>query len=180
MPPSARVASITTSVPEGGFLMYIHGSVAERFWPRIDQSGGPDSCWIWTGGTASGYGRMGIKGREVGSSHRISWQLHFGPIPGGLHVLHRCDNPPCCNPSHLFLGTQADNNYDREAKGRGTTPPNAKGTDSPNAKLTEQDVINIRTAASSGEPMRRIARRYLAGRTAVRNVVKRKTWMHVP
>jgi hypothetical protein len=91
---------------------------AERFWDRCDLSGGPDACWPWTGARTSwGYGNTRVDGKTVGT-HRVAWQLTHGPIPAGMSVLHRCDNPPCCNPRHLFLGSPLDNKADSIAKGR--------------------------------------------------------------
>jgi len=90
----------------------------EKFWGRVDSSGGEHACWPWLGYiTQDGYGLVGFERRQRGT-HRVAWQLANGPIPDGLWVLHRCDNPPCCNPAHLFLGSVADNNRDRHAKGR--------------------------------------------------------------
>lgn len=93
--------------------------VDERFWVKVDKSAGPDECWPWLAGSCSaGYGTFRFNDRE-NSSNRVAWMLSFGPIPDGLWVLHRCDNPPCCNPRHLFLGTCGDNVRDCIAKGRG-------------------------------------------------------------
>lgn len=95
----------------------------ERFWSKVDRGGGPDACWLWTAHkTRGGYGQLRVDGHQA-TAHRVSWELAHGPIPPGhgYHgtcVLHRCDNPPCCNPSHLFLGTNADNMADMKAKGR--------------------------------------------------------------
>jgi len=117
-------------------------SVAERvarFWDRIDTSG---DCWLWTGGTfKNGYGMvaMGRKpdGRAVnGYAHRIAYGLINGPIPDGLVVRHRCDNPPCCNPDHLLIGTQAENIADAQRQGRYNWTPERRARQS--ARLMEQ------------------------------------------
>lgn len=98
-------------------------SVASRFWEKVVKTAG---CWKWLGCTVKGYGKIGAQ-NCIGSplaAHRVSWELHHGKIPNGFCVLHKCDNPPCCNPDHLFLGSLADNNRDRVAKGRiGNTNP---------------------------------------------------------
>lgn len=105
-----------------------------RYWAKIDKNGsvpghviGLDACWNWTAFRKpnNGYGTFHIGGRSgaIVLAHRLSYQIHFGPVPDDLSVLHRCDNPACCNPGHLFLGTQQDNVDDREAKGRGVHPP---------------------------------------------------------
>jgi hypothetical protein len=94
------------------------------FWDRVDRSAGPDACWPWTGAiNKSGYGSYCVAGGAVRTASRVAYELTHGPIPPGpgyhgLVVMHSCDNRPCCNPKHLSLGTQADNNFDRDQKGR--------------------------------------------------------------
>jgi HNH endonuclease len=100
-------------------------SLEERFWEKVDKRG-PDECWEWTGGRfGPGYGALS-RDRESGPApaHRLSYEFAYGPIHDGLHVLHRCDNPPCVNPAHLWAGTHDDNMADRHAKGRSRGPGN--------------------------------------------------------
>jgi hypothetical protein len=93
---------------------------AGRFYSKIDKPEDPNSCWAWTGSRNSeGYGNFYVDGRIVGA-HRYSFQYHKGEIPEGMCVCHTCDNPSCVNPAHFFLGTKADNNRDKVAKGRHT------------------------------------------------------------
>lgn len=94
-----------------------HPPLRTRFWDRVDKSG---ECWLWFGKIEwDGYGRVKYKGKSY-RAHRVAWELVNGEIEDGLLVLHRCDNPLCCNPSHLFLGTQQDNMTDKKQKGRAT------------------------------------------------------------
>lgn len=96
--------------------------LVERFWAKVDKSGGPDACWLWTAGRSDwGYGHFRVGSKNL-QAHRFAWELTRGPIPAGLLVLHRCDNPPCCNSAHHFLGTHADNMADAKAKGRLRNP----------------------------------------------------------
>lgn len=92
-------------------------ALATRFWDRLDKTG---DCWLWMGYcNGDGYGVVSTAAGYLALTHRAAWALTNGPIPEGMRILHRCDNPPCCNPAHLFLGTQIDNIRDRDAKGRG-------------------------------------------------------------
>jgi len=98
-----------------------HGvTLSDRLWARVVR-GAPDACWEWQGATdKDGYGRIGRGGRGAPNNpaHRVAFEISRGPIPYGLLVCHHCDNPPCCNPAHLFLGTHQDNQADKVAKGR--------------------------------------------------------------
>jgi HNH endonuclease len=90
--------------------------VEERFERYFERKPG---CWLWTGSTGSkGYGQINRGDGRPERAHRVAWMKFRGPIPDGLHVLHRCDNPGCVNPDHLFLGTDGDNMYDKTSKGR--------------------------------------------------------------
>lgn len=108
-------------------------SLADRFWKYAVVG---MECWGWAAYTTSkGYGHIRLPDGRAGKAHRVSWELHYGPIPDGLFVCHTCDNPQCCNPAHLFLGTNADNAADREAKGRSARIDNA-GRRYPGAQST--------------------------------------------
>jgi hypothetical protein len=147
-----------------------------RFWSKVDRNGPiprhrPElgQCWVWTRATSgSGYGRVQLPRRyglgdpcRCAQAHRVAWQLEGNAPPGALWVLHRCDNPPCVNPGHLFLGTQADNVADMHAKGRasgGSVP--RPGESNPNAKVTEEDVAAIRVARAGGVTCRQLGLTY--------------------
>lgn len=120
--------------------------LSERFWPKV-QRAGPAECWGWTGATNGvGYGKLqsGRRGEPALYAHRVAYKLAYGDVPDGLFVLHRCDNPSCVNPQHLFLGTNLDNVRDMTRKGR-QRHVGSKGEHNGNAKLTLPQVIEIRT-----------------------------------
>jgi hypothetical protein len=148
---------------------------SELFWAKVDRRG-PDECWPWTGYRhEKGYGITTAFGRSPRlRAHRAVWLMTVGPIPDGLRVLHRCDNPPCCNVAHLFLGTDADNTADMLAKNR-----HSHGSHH-GSKLTDDDVIRIRTLIRSGTTCAAIAVQYGLAASAVRSIKSRRNWAHLP
>lgn len=159
--------------------------ILDRFWSKVDRGPdhGPDGdCWVWTARgehgrripLQSGYGQFKYLhyGRSDGA-HRVAYQLECGPIPDGLSVLHRCDNPPCVRPDHLFLGTPADNMADMAGKGRAKPP---KGEDQPEAKLTTDQVQAIR---HDPRTLRAIAADYGVSHSLVHGIKARQRWSHV-
>lgn len=150
-------------------------TLPERFWAKVARRG-QNECWLWTGHrNPFGYGRIGTDG-TVALAHRASWELHNGPIPDGLCVLHRCDNPSCVNPKHLFLGTREENNLDRVAKGRSA---DTRGEGHPNARLTNASVSEARALHLDGWSATSLSRRYGVHLSTICLVLKRKTWSHV-
>jgi hypothetical protein len=137
-----------------------------------------DACWLWTGSVvAEGYGVLWKDGKNV-RAHRISWELHYGPIPDGMKVCHKCDNPPCVNPSHLFLGTNRDNTQDSISKGRYKSNwPGYGGSDHPMAILTEDAVAHIRATYKKGVvSMKSFADRFGVSIGTIAAVVHGRTW----
>ena len=165
----------------------------ERFWTHVTKGDG-DECWRWTASTTKrrgGYGRMKVDGKLI-CAHRYAWELANGPVPDGLRVLHRCDNPICVRASHLFLGTQLDNIRDRDEKCRtargftsgAITHPekmyHARGEKHPVAKLTDDKVAEIRMLFAVGNITKaELARRFHVGEYCIFAVVTRATWRHV-
>ena len=132
-----------------------------------------DGCWIWTACvTHNGYGVLKVDGRGR-RAHRIMWEIVNGPIPDGMCVLHKCDNPSCVNPAHLFVGTTADNNRDAQQKGR-----IARGERQHIAKLDADDVRSIRRL-HPGISIRRLAIQYGVAKRTIRHVINLTTWRHI-
>lgn len=138
----------------------VHVSAPDRFWSKVAR-GAPDDCWPWIGARErAGYGILAREERGlVHKTHRLSWQMANGPIPDGLFVCHRCDNPPCVNPAHLYVGTASDNATDRASRGRGREN-RVRGEASPVAKLSDAQVIEIRRLVASGMTQQAVADRF--------------------
>ncbi len=154
----------------------INPRLVQQFWRYVILPKELDKCWLWTGAASpSGYGVMSANGEHDRASHRISYLLHVGPIAQGLFVCHRCDNPPCVNPSHLFLGNHKDNAADALSKGRFPL-----GEKHHNAKLTAE---KVREARQRYVPYRvtvkELAAEYGVKEASLYQAINRLTWKHV-
>lgn len=149
---------------------YAHIQALITFWDNVNKT---DGCWEWQKSRSpTGYGHISI-GKE-GHAHRMAWMLAYGPIPPGMWVLHKCDNPPCCRPDHLFLGTAKDNAADRDMKGRNGVQD--KGNLSLNRKLTATQVIFIQKLRADGWTYPFIAMFVPVGISSLKNVVAGRTY----
>lgn len=151
--------------------------IEERFWPKVQKG---ERCWLWQGEkTLQGYGRIhGGEGRARATlAHRLSWEIHHGPIPEDAWVLHHCDTPACVRPDHLFLGHQPANVADMVSKGRQST---AHGSRNANAKMTEETVGEMRTRfAAGGISASQLSREYGITTGCASAILLRRTWKHV-
>lgn len=161
----------------------------DAFWQKVQKQDG-DGCWLWTASKRfKGYGAfvwVNAAGDIVqGRAHRFSWEIHNGPIPEGLCVLHHCDTPACVRPDHLWLGTKADNNRDMQAKGRRVRaethgPGNyRRGVQHWKAKLNPGKVREIRALVASGRSQASVAREFGVRSGAVCCIVNGKRWKSV-
>lgn len=152
----------------------------ERFWSKVDRSGGPDACWLWTASVfrkRGGYGQFSMPGGRVVKAHRLAYELEIGE-PGKLFVCHECDTPRCCNPRHLFLGTNADNIADMDRKGRRRSH-SYRGEGHHQAKLSEKDILAIRERASAGETGKAIAADFGISGVHANRIIRRDVWKHL-
>lgn len=148
-----------------------HRALAARIAANTDKSG---DCWEWTGTrNNNGYGVIRIQRKMIGA-HRVAYELAFGAFDKALFVCHRCDNPTCVRPDHLFLGTLSDNAADMCRKGR-----QAKGERNGHASLTDKKVVEIRALYKHGITVPELAAVYGSTRSAVGHAVKGRTWRHL-
>jgi len=144
-----------------------------------------ENCVPWKfGKNGNGYGCANVghgrKNRRVVLAHRMMFELYVGPIKDGLFVMHKCDNPICVNPNHLFQGTPKDNSIDAWKKGRLVILPPVRGEQNPRCKLTEIQVRQIREMYSAGHFLQRdIAKQFGIAQITVSNIVTRKSWRHL-
>jgi hypothetical protein len=148
-----------------GSGVYPRKTLEERFWEAVIKA--DHGCWGWKRSKHKfGYGVIG-NNWKVRTAHRVSWELHYGPIPQGMEVMHKCDNPPCCNPEHLILGTHAENSSDMARKKRGT------------AKFDADQIKGIRFLRQSGLSCKIISGIYGVSDTAISYITNRQTYKHV-
>lgn len=151
--------------------------VLERFWSKVDKSGGPDACWPWTARRdPKGYGEFKVSTHKKVRANRFCLEITEGPLAEGEQALHSCDNPPCCNPAHLFAGTNQDNVDDRVAKQR-----NAKmaGTLNPRARLTRDVVLTCRARYVPGSKVHgatALAKEFGVSQPAMSHALSGNTW----
>ena len=162
--------------------MHERTPVEIRFCQKVDTKD-PSGCWVWTGARSkAGYGQIRVdgKGGKAIYAHRYIWGLLNGVIPAGMDICHKCDNPPCVNPAHLFLGTEEDNMQDMMEKGRygerkWTGHPGEKN---PHHKLTAKQVVKIKEALRKNEPgtTKKLAAEYGVAYTTIYSIKRGDNW----
>lgn len=146
-----------------------------RFWAKVQPA--DNGCWEWTAHRNNrGYGQFTVSNGVFYTAHAVSYAITHGPIPPGMSICHRCDNPPCVRPDHLFLGTQSDNALDMFAKGRATR---SKGVERYNAVLSEEDVRHIKGAARYWGVVKDLSKEYGVSTTTIRKIRDGRKWSHV-
>lgn len=149
---------------------------AIRYHAKVDKRG-PNDCWEWTAARFDkGYGAFRLGPKQL-KAHRFGYELLVGPIPHGLYVLHTCDNPPCQNPRHWFLGTHKDNAEDREQKQRGN---HIAGEDCPWSQLTDKTVEEIRRLYADGATQMALAAQFGLTQSYVSEIVRGRKWRRAP
>lgn len=159
-------------------------NVEERFWPKVMKPLQWDACWPWTGAKrgkppSQGYGSFKVKSYVALRAHRVAFALYYGRSPGELLVCHRCDNPECVNPSHLFLGTVQDNSTDMVRKGRAATH-DGRGERNRAAKLSEAQVATIRDLIRAGLTNTAIAERFNVTHQLISRIRRGRAWGEEP
>lgn len=158
----------------GSHIIACQSELAARFWSHVAIDAN-DKCWEWTAYRDDyGYGKVCVAAKQW-QSHRYAYTLEHGPIPPGMFVCHKCDNPPCCNPAHLFLGTCAENNKDCAAKKR-----TARGTGHGSSKVTEDQVLEMRRLWTQGVGITALHEIYGLHPESIRRIVESRRWKHLP
>ncbi len=153
-----------------------HRSLRERFNAKVDRTSTPEGCWNWTGALQHGYGEIRREYPDVGIARatHVAWAFEHGPVPIGIILCHRCDNPRCVRVEHLFLGTAADNSADAVAKGRTN-----QGMEHHSHKLEPWMIIEIRRRYAHGEGATALGREFGVRHPSILDIVNHKTWKSV-
>jgi HNH endonuclease len=158
--------------------MILTKEAIDRFWLKVNKT---SDCWEWTGSIfENGYGRLRDNEKRgcFVRAHRIAWIICNGAIPDNLKILHKCDNPICVRPSHLFLGTQKENLLDMTRKGRRRSNSNI-GEKNPRAILTEKEVLEIRKDLKNNIKYKKLAKQYNVSISTINNIKRQKSWTHI-
>jgi hypothetical protein len=189
----AKVRAVSQAIRGGAKVLRrsvdpvrVRDAVIARFKSKIAMPNS-NGCRLWTASVnTAGYGAFKVGGVQT-SAHRFAWALVNGQVPDGLFVCHTCDVPACCEISHLWLGTNADNMRDMAKKGRGCSGDRNRAVHAPmhgelncNARLTVAEVLNIRESAASGVGYKYIAEKYGIKPSNVSNIATRRSWSHIP
>lgn len=162
--------------------IYTKIPIEERFWKKVIKKT-TFECWEWNAAkNPNGYGLIGLGSKKDGliKAHRASWIIKFGNIPNNMCVLHKCDNPKCVNPEHLFLGNQLDNVCDCISKKRHSQPPVRFGEKNNKSKLSKADVIEIKKIFNSSNiSQRKFAKKYNVSHGTIGAILRNKTWKEV-
>jgi len=155
-----------------------------RFWNHV-LIGAPDDCWEWQSGRfTTGYGVVNLPNGHQAHASRVAYILTNGDIPDALKVCHKCDNPPCCNPAHLFTGTQAENLADMRRKGRqgkpGYKPGMQVGEKNNSSKLSWEKVAQIRRLLAEGQTYKEVAEAFGVSRPLISLINTNKLWRDQP
>lgn len=151
----------------------------DRFWQRVDRRG-PDDCWEWKSYiNDSGYGVTRGRNNKALRAHRMAYEFTYGPIPDGMFVCHKCDNPACCNPAHLFVGNPRDNVHDMIEKGRASQYSGICGERHGMSKVTSENVREMRELSNNGLSYVELSRRYGISDVQVSRIVRRICWSHL-
>jgi hypothetical protein len=181
MPPRTSIYGLIKS---GQLNVTKFSPLIHRFWAKVDKDGPTHpvlgtKCWIWTAVVSKSHGYGTIRNKiERTLAHRLSWEIHNGPIPEGMHVCHHCDNRVCVNVNHMFLGTISDNMADKVKKGR-----QARGEKQHCSVLTTNQVVEIRNRYEKGVigcGYKLLAREFGVRSTTIMKIVKRRLWKHLP
>lgn len=152
-------------------LLPLSESALARFWCKVDKRG-PDECWNWTASKNLGYGQFRLfpNGFPMARAHRVSWSIANGEIPPDKEICHKCDNPACVNPNHLFTGSHHENILDAKTKGRMKN----------NWKLDEQEVVEIKALLATGVSQYKIANQFGVSQGMISLIARNRRWSHIP